>query len=58
MITTFAELKRQIGEVIINETCREKPAVLQYKQYVKDPVYTITVTADYDSNDSNDADEA
>lgn len=45
MIKTLGELKKQIGEVIINRTADRIPEVLYYRQYTSDPLYVIEIKA-------------
>jgi len=45
MIKTLGELKKQIGEIIINCTCKREPEVLYYRQYDDDPLFVVTIRA-------------
>lgn len=45
MIKTLGELKKQIGEVIINCTCDRDPEVFYFRQYTCDPLYVIEIKA-------------
>jgi len=45
MIKTLAELKRQLGEAIITCSCDKDPEVFYYKQYKRDPLFVVTISA-------------
>lgn len=45
MIKTLGELKKAIGEVIINHSADRIPEVLYFRQYTSDPLYVIEIKA-------------
>jgi hypothetical protein len=45
MIKTLGELKKAMGEAIINRTCDKDPEVFYYRQYTSDPLFVVTISA-------------